>query len=64
MENHHSQWVNQLFRLGHFQYRTVKLPEGTTPLQRKFQLTKVSLPTSHALEAAVHRLHGGGIPGG
>ena len=34
----------------------------STPLQGEFQLTEVSLPTSHAVEAAVHRLHGRGIP--
>ena len=31
MENHHFSWENSLCRLGHFQQRTVKLPEGTYP---------------------------------
>ena len=25
---HHACWLNQLFRLGHFQEQTVSLPEG------------------------------------
>ena len=30
-------WVNQLFRLGHFQQRSVKLPEGTPKKRRKHE---------------------------
>ena len=37
---HHACWLNQLFRLGHFQEQTVSLPEG------KWHISKIVYRTS------------------
>ena len=54
-------WVNQLFRLGHFQQQTVCLPEGKPPFSYGFPM---NFPFSYgflkqqigALPSALHRL--------